>query len=123
MKDSEYVKINSVNPFYLIIGEIDEYFEEKNGNKYFIVDSTDESKEALKNYAELWNGIKNSIGKINNRSGKYEKGFMKIKFNSDDNFPLNKTLQLYNMTIIIRSFFEDGKYYPQDFLDECLYEL
>ena len=49
---------------------------------------------------------------------------MKIKFNSDDNLPLNKTLKLQNITIIVRSVFkEDGKYYPQIFLDECLYEL
>ena len=33
MKDSDYVKINSVNPLYLIINEIDGHFEEKNGNK------------------------------------------------------------------------------------------
>ena len=49
---------------------------------------------------------------------------MKIKFNSDDNLPLNKTLKLHNITIIVRSVFkEDGKYYPQVFLDECLYAL
>ena len=48
---------------------------------------------------------------------------MKIKFNSNDNLPLNKTLKLHNITITIRSAFEDGKYYPQVFLDECLHEL
>ena len=49
---------------------------------------------------------------------------MKIKFNSDDNLPLNKTLKLHNMTITIRSVFEeDDRYYSQVFLDECLYEL
>ena len=48
---------------------------------------------------------------------------MKIKFNSDDDLPLNKTLKLHNLTIIVRSVFEDGKYYLQVFLDECLYEL
>ena len=49
---------------------------------------------------------------------------MKIKFNSDGNLPLNKTLKLYNITIIIRSVFEeDGKFYPQIYLEECLYEL
>ena len=54
----------------------------------------------------------------------YEKNCMKIKFNSDDDLPLNKTLKPYNLTIIVRSVFEeDGKYYPQIFLDECLYEL
>ena len=49
---------------------------------------------------------------------------MKIKFNSDDNLPLNKILKLHNVTIIIRSVFEeDDKYYPKAFLDECLCEL
>ena len=49
---------------------------------------------------------------------------MKIKFNSDDNLPLSKTLKLHNMTKVIRSVFEEhGKCYPQVYLDECLYEL
>ena len=49
----------------------------------------------------------------------YDKDFMKIKFSSDDNLPLNKTLKLYNMTIIIRSVFEEhGKLYLQVYLDE-----
>ena len=57
-------------------------------------------------------------------SAEYDKDFMKIKFNSDDNLPLNKTLKLHNMTIVIRSVFEeDRKFYPQVYLDECLYEL
>ena len=50
-----------------------------------------------------------------------EKGYIKIKFNSDDDLPLNKTLRLYNLTISV--FKEDRKYYPQIFLDECLYEV
>ena len=49
---------------------------------------------------------------------------MKIKFNSDDNLPLNKPLKFHNMTITIRSVFEDeDKLYPKDFLDNTLYEL
>ena len=49
---------------------------------------------------------------------------MKIKFNSDDNLALNEILELYNMAIVIRTVFqEDGKYYPQVFLGDCLYEL
>ena len=62
--------------------------------------------------------------KIYNKLGEYGKDFMKIKFNSDDNLSLNKTLNLHNITIIIRSVFEeDEKFYPQIYLDECLYEL
>ena len=49
---------------------------------------------------------------------------MKIKFNSDDDLPLNKQLKFLSLTIIVRTVFEeDGKYYPKMFLDEYLHEL
>ena len=49
---------------------------------------------------------------------------MKIKFNTDDDIPLNKQLNIMTITVIIRYVFEkDGKYYPQCFLDECLHEV
>ena len=49
---------------------------------------------------------------------------MKIKFNSDDNLPLNKPLKFHLMTITIRSLFEEGgKLYTQVFLDDTLFEL
>ena len=52
------------------------------------------------------------------------KNIWKLNLNSDDNLPLNKILKIHNMTIVIRSLFqEDGIYYPPIFLDECLYEL
>ena len=109
----------------MIFSEVNGHFEEKNGNKYLILDSANKNKEVLKKYVELWDGIKNKIVTINGgKPGEYGKDFMKIKFNSDDSLPLNKTLKLHNMTIIIRSVFEeDDKFYPQVFLDECLYEL
>ena len=117
--------IYSVNPLYLIIGKVDGHIEENNGNKYLVFDSTDENKEVLKKYTELWDGIKNEIETINGgKKGEYGKDFMKIKFNTDDNLPLNKPLKLYLLTIIVRSIFEgDGKFYPQLYLDNCLYEV
>ena len=48
---------------------------------------------------------------------------MKIKFDSDDNLPLNKILKCHNLTIVVRSVQRDNKYYPQFFLGKCLYEL
>ena len=58
----------------------------------------------------------NSIEKINGKLGEYGKDLMKIKFNSDDNLPLNKTLELHNLTIVVRPVFqEDSKYYPHFF--------
>ena len=62
--------------------------------------------------------------KINSDECDYEKDYMKIKFNSDYNWLLNKPLKFYAMTIIIRSVYEeDGKFYPQVFLDNALYKL
>ena len=53
-----------------------------------------------------------------------KKKFMKIKLNSDDNLPLNKMLKLHMLTVTVRSAFEEnGKYYPQVFLCDCLYEV
>ena len=54
MKDSDYVKINNVNSLYLIIDEVDGYIEEKNGNKYLTLISTDKNKEVIIKYIKLW---------------------------------------------------------------------
>ena len=109
---------------YLIIFEIDRCIEETNGNKYLIFTSIDKNKQGLRKYTDLWDGIKNLIEKINDKSGEYEKGFMKIKFSSDDNLPLNKISKLHNLTIVVRSIFQEkDKYYPQIFLYRYLCEL
>ena len=122
---SDYENINSVNSLYLIIGEVDGYIEENDGNKYLIFASIDKNKKVLAKYTELWDKIKYHIQIINvGKSGKYEKDYRKIKFSSYDDLPLNKILNLNNLTVIVRSVFgEDGKYYPQVFLEECLYEV
>ena len=123
-KIDDYENIYSVNPLYLIIAHASGYIEEKGVNKYLVFDSTDKNKELLKKYNDVWNGIKNKIKEVSDSECDYEKDYMKIKFNSDDNLPLNKPLKFHNMTITIRSVFEeDGKLYPQLFLDDTLYEL
>ena len=72
----------------------------------------------------VFNGIRNKTKKISREECDYEKDYMKIKFNSDDDLPLNKQLKFHNMTIAIRSVFEeDGKLCLQVFLDDTLYEL
>ena len=113
--------VNSVNHLYLMLNRIDDFIEEKNGDKYLNIASTDRNSEVLKKYSEVWTGIKDCVEKINNSTlGEYDKDYMKIKFNSDDDIPLNKVLNFSTLTVIIRNIFEkDGKYYPQSFLDEC----
>ena len=117
--------INSINPLYLYINELEGFIDEKNGNKYLNISLTDSNNDVLIKYAEFWNGIKNKIKKINNDSVvEYDKDYAKIKFDTYDNLPLNKVLKFNAVIIIIRSVFEkDGKYYPQIFLDDALVDL
>ena len=75
-------------------------------------------------YFLINHGTKNKIKEVSSDKCDHEKDYMKIKFNSDDDLPLNKPLKFHLMTITIRSVFEeDGKRYPQVFLDNILYEL
>ena len=86
-------------------------------NKSLNIAFTDNNDEVLKKYKEVLSGIKSGIEKINNnKSGEYEKDYMKIKFNSDDKLPLNKQLKFLSVTIVLRSVFDDdAKYYLQAF--------
>ena len=102
---------------YLILNHTSGYIEEKNGTKYLIFDdSVNENKALLKNKQMFGMKLK-KIKTINGvKENNYEKDYMKFKFNSDDNLPLNKPLKFHAMTIIIRSVFEEGgKLYPQVF--------
>ena len=78
----------------------------------------------MKRYEELCCKIKDVIRLIIKNSDDYDEKYMKIKFNSDDELPLNKTTKIPSMIIVVRAVFhENSKYYPQVFLDECLYKL
>ena len=117
--------INSVNPLYLMINEMIGHFEEKNENKYLVLDDVDENKEVSKKYEEVWESIKKDIETTNGgKRVEYRKDFEKIRFESNDGLPMNKPMRLHLLTIIIRYVFsEGGKFYPQLFLDDALYEL
>ena len=90
----------------MIIGRINGFIEEKNGNKYLVFDSIDDkNKEVLTKYTELWDGIKNEMKTINGgKEGEYGKDFMKIKFNSHDNMPL-KVTSTTNTLSQVKNFF------------------
>ena len=98
--------IYSVNPLYLRITHASGYIErssaeEINESKYWIFNSMewhsiDENKELLKKHNDVLNGIRDKIKEINSDDCGYERDYMKIKFNSDDNLPLNKSLKFHN---------------------------
>ena len=56
---------NSANPLYLMINEMIGHFEEKNENKYLVLDDADENKEVSKKYEEVWERVKKEIETIN----------------------------------------------------------
>ena len=94
--------IYSVNPLYLFVNHANGYLERKNGNKYLIFnDSVNENKWLLKEYVYIWDGIKNEMKTINSgEENNYGEDYIKIRFNSGDDLPLNKPLKLHAITII-----------------------
>ena len=97
------------------------YFEEINGNKYLTLVPSNENKEKIKNYEELWIKIRDLIRSITKNSDDYDEKYMKIKFNLGDKLPLNKMIEIPSMIIVVRAVFhENNKYYSQVFIDERL---
>ena len=90
IKDSKYVTFNKVNPLYLIFNKLNGYFEEVNGNKYLTLVPTNESKEKIKKYEELWKELRSITKNLDNCDEKD----MKINFNSGDELLLNKTVEI-----------------------------
>ena len=90
-----------------------------------IFSSTDQNKEVLEKYKELWDEIKNQIGTISGgKPIKHGRDFTKIRFESDDDLPLGKILSILVCIIAVGFVFkEDNNYYPQAHLHECLYNF
>ena len=67
---------------------------------------TDQSKDILNKYKEMWiKKIRHVIRSKINSKDSYDKKYIKIKFNSDDDLPLNKTLKDGNIVVVVRLFF------------------
>ena len=72
----------------------------------------------------MWIKIRDLIRAITKSLDDYDEKYVKIKFNSDNELPLNKTIEIPKLTIVARAVFhENDEYYPQVFLDECLYKI
>ena len=72
----------------------------------------------------MWNEIRDSVRSVTKKLDDYGGKYIKIRCYSDDKLTLNKTIKVPVMVLIVRAiFYENNKYYPQVFLNECLYEL
>ena len=119
-----YVQYDS-RPLYLVVDNISGYFEENDVNMYLNLISCNEFEDlTYLKYGKVWEEIKNSINYFaNDKFSDYNKDYRVIMFNTDDSLPLNKTIKIKRLTIIIRSILKNGGgYYPQIFLDDCLYD-
>ena len=95
-KIANCININFINPLYLMISEIIGHFEEKNENKYFVLDDVDKNKEVSKKYENVWKGVKKETETINGGEKiEYGKDFQKLRFESNDDLPMNKPIKQY----------------------------
>ena len=78
------------------------YFKEINGNKYLTLVRTNESKGKSKNNEKLWSKTTDLIRSVTQNWDGYDEKYMKIKFNSDDELPLNKLIEIPTITIVLR---------------------
>ena len=109
MKSLDHVNNDSESPLYLIFSNVDGcIIKESNRDKYLIFVSTNQNKKVLEKYTKRWNEIKIQIETINGgKLIKYKEHFMKIRFESDNDLPLGKILNIPSLIIIARSVFKE----------------
>ena len=117
-----YVKYDE-DPFYLVIDDLKGYFKySKEKELKFIL----EDQRKRKIYNQILDKIKeliNSIDYINFRFSDYSRDCYVIRFNTDDTLPLDTMVNVYSMTVIIRSVYKTclDRFYPQIYLKNCIY--
>ena len=120
---------DTINPLYLVINRLIGYIEEIEGSsdKYLVVAKSVRNKDIISVLDVLRGSIENKIeDKIyvipNNYSSIKIKDYDKFRFNSDTNLPLDTLIEFRSIVINVSCVIEkDNKYYPQIYLDECLY--
>ena len=118
---SECNVIINVNPLYLRIININGQFEKgKDDGWYLLISDKD---DVYKKLVDIFESIKNKIIEKAWNVVEYDKDYTKIKFESNNIFPIDKDVNIHTTTIIIRAIFaKDGKYHFQLFLDYGLYK-
>ena len=123
--------INSINPLYLIVRHLFGRIEKIQGSsdRYLVADEN--NKEVINGFDKLWKFIKDEINRLIKRNDKITfcnadnkiSEYNKLRFSSDVNLPLDTLIEFHMLTIAINCVIEKGnKYYPEIYLDECLYE-
>ena len=99
-----------------------QFKKDKSDNVWYLIIFDNEN--VLRIFADIWKSIRTKIEKYTYGIVQYDKDYMRIKFEDNDNLPTDKIVNVRLATIIIRNVFaQNGKFYPQLFLDDALYEL
>ena len=111
---------NIITPFYFVINRLIAYIEkiEESSDKYLVV-----AKSVRNKWGSIENKIEDKINPIpNNYPNIKIKNYDKSRFNSDTNLPLDTLIEFRSLVINVSCVIEkDNKYYPEIYLDECLY--
>ena len=120
---------NTINPLYFVINRLIGYIEEIEGSddKYLVVAKSVRNKNIISVLDTIWGSIENKIEDIinpfiNNYPNIKIKDYDKFRFNSDIDLPLDTTIEFRSLVINVSCVVEkDNEYYPEIYLDECLY--
>ena len=105
--------------FYLVIDNLKGYFEKNDGNsnKYLTLIFKDKKQKQI--FDSIWNRAKELINKVD-KIDDYSREYTVISFDSDNVLEHGTTIDISNLSIVIRSVFKsDSCFYPQVSLNNC----
>ena len=118
---NSYYDYNTINPLYFVINRLIGYIEEIEGSddKYLVVTKSMRNRKIIHSFDTLWSHIEH---KINPNNFNKIKDYDKLRFNSDIDLPIDTLIEFDSLVINVSCVIEkDRKYYPEIYLDECLY--
>ena len=115
--------INNVNPLYLILEDVKCTAEKIEGSsdRYLVIDLS--NKDVLNVFDDMFDFISNKVNKIDG-DDKQVYGYIRLKFNSDVDLPLDKLIKFHKLTAIVAcAIRKANKFYLEIYVDEGIYEL
>ena len=114
---------NTINRLYFIINRLISYVEkiEESNDKYLVVTKSMRNRKIIHSFNNIWSHIEHKINpnKFNNNE---IKDYDKLRFNSDIDLPTDTLIKFSSLIVNVSCVIEkDDKYYPEIYLDECLY--
>ena len=122
-KITECDKINSVNPLYLRIKDMKGQVKKRKADNVWYLTIFGDA-DILRRFANVFKNIRAKIEENTGGIVQFDKNYMSIKSESNDDLPVYNIVDMHLITIIIRSVFaQNGKFCPQLFLDDALYDV